>query len=311
MYRKPSSRRINFITGITENYFLMCCVLMESLDRYFPRIPFHVMDFGLSAGQQEFFRQRDMLLPMPAGLVKGDHPFKLKSRTGDYLPEDFGVPIWIDADVIAVSDGTQAVLELVEDMIAKDQRFALAPDQGTPGAGPQSLRGNSHETLTPTLCGFVREHPDLAHLSYLNTGVVVFREADRMGDWRTSAEQFEGDMVWEQNAFNAVCYLGTKPLRILEPRVWNVHSGLLDLISGDARNIACDGERSIFVHATSPDTRQVTWGEIEFVVAGSRYKNFVKLFNHPVLGELQKNYMNDFLGANLSQLREFGILSGP
>jgi hypothetical protein len=307
---RSRSRRVTFVTGMTENYFLMCGTLMESLDRHFPLIPFLVMDFGLSEGQKEFFRMRGMLLPMPAGFAKGEHPFKLKSSLGTYLGEDFGVPVWIDADIIAIGDGTDAVFELAEAMAAGGQRFAIASDQGIPGAGPPTLAANCRDMLMPALSGFVRDHPQTAQRPYLNTGVVMFREADTLADWRTTAEAFSGDQVWEQNAFNALCHLDPDRVRMLDARTWNAHGGLLDAISIDTNGSRCDGMACYFAHATSSG-KQITWGDMDFEFAGSRYRNFVKFFSNPALRGLQMEHMNTFLESNLPLLRKLGILAAP
>ncbi len=147
---------------MTENYFLMCGTLMESLDRHFPLIPFFVMDFGLSEGQKEFFRMRGMLLTMPAGFAKGDHPFKLKSSLGAYLGEDFGVPVWIDADIIAVSDGTDdAVFDLAEAMAAGEQRFMRSlPTRAPPGVQRplwQAIAATCRCRRFPASCTIIRK----------------------------------------------------------------------------------------------------------------------------------------------------------
>jgi hypothetical protein len=89
-----------------------------------------------------------------------------------------------------------------------------------------------------------------------------------------------------------------------------MHGGLLDAVSVDARGVHCDGQDCIFAHATSAG-KQITWGEMEFAFAGSRYRNFVKFFTHPALRDLQNEYMNSFLGSNLELLRELGILTLP
>jgi len=307
---KQPRRRVSFVTGINENYFLMCGMLMESLDRHFPLIPFFVMDFGLSGPQKEFFRRRDMLLPLPPGLHGDDHPFKLKGNLGAFLGEDFGVPVWIDADIIALRDGTQAVFALAEQMAEQDLRFALAPDQSLPGINAPTLSSNSNATGMPALAAFVREHPHTAQRAYLNTGVVMFREGDPLADWAAATAAFDGDLVWEQNAFNSLCHLDIERVRMLDARIWNAHSGLLEAMKSGAQGIECDGAPCIFAHATSSGP-QITWGEMDFVFAGSPYRNFVKFFAHPVLNELQKGYMTSFLSGNLAQLRELGILRTP
>lgn len=305
----PRPPRVSFVTGINENYFLMAGVLGESLDRYFPLIPFYVMDFGLSVPQQAFFRAKDMLLEMPAGLAKGDHPFKLKSCTGTYLPEDFGTPVWVDADMIALRDGTGALRAQAEAMAREGRRFALAPDQGSSASGPQTIAAYCRNNPVPALAGFLREHPDAAQRPYLNTGLVMFRAADRLDDWRERSAAFFGEPIWEQNAFNAICHAAPELVAELDARVWNAHGPLLSAISGPPDAIACAGAPCIFAHATSPDAAHISWGEMSFEFAGMPYRNFVKFFTNPTLKQLQQGYMNDFLGANLQLLRELGVFA--
>ncbi len=310
MFKRPR-RRVSFVTGINQNYFLLCGTLMESLDRHFPLIPLYVMDFGLTEAQKEFFRARDMLLPMPPGLSGDTHPYTLKSCIGSFWGEDFGVPIWIDADIIAVGDGTSALLALVEAMADEDLRFAVAASHSGPGTMLQTLAAAQSSMIAPRLGAMLEAQPDLAQSTYLNVGLVLFREGDRLEDWRSVTESFGGDQCWEQNALSALCYRDRQPFKLLDARVWNAHGALLDFMAIHGEEVSCDGATCYFVHCTSPDGRHLTWGEMDFEVAGSRYKNFVKFFAHPQLADLQKTHMNNFLGANLDLLWETGVLQLP
>lgn len=311
MLKQNSRRRISFVTGINENYFLLCGMLMESLERHFPLIPFYVADFGMSEAQQEFFRSRGMLLPRPAGMKKDDHPFNFKGNLGASLNAELGMPIWIDADIIAVSDGTQALFELAEAMAAEDARFAIATDRCAPDGKEQTLACMSEVLAAPLLRAHLAGHPALGAHPYLNTGWVMFRATDALDGWHAASAALEGDQLWEQNAFNLLCHGGAGKVRLLDARAWNMHGSLLDKVGNDAGRLSCDGVRCIFAHAASPHQRQVSWGEMEFMFAGLRYKNFVKFFAHPALHELQKEHMNSFLSSNLPQLRELGIMTAP
>lgn len=310
MLKKPR-RRVSFVTGINQNYFLLCGALMESLDRHFPLIPLYVMDFGLTEAQKAFFRAKDMLLPMPPGLSGDTHPYTLKSCIGNFWGEDFGVPVWIDADIIAVGDGTAALLALVEAMADADLRFAAAASHSGPGTAMQTLAAARDSMISPRLTAMLEAHPDLAARTYLNVGLVLFRQGDHLEDWRGVTESFGGDQCWEQNALSALCYRDRQPFKMLDARIWNAHGALLDFIMVDGATVRCDGAPCYLAHCTSPDGRHLSWGEMDFVVAGSRYKNFVKFFAHPQLAELQKAHMNNFLGAHLDLLRETGVLPTP
>jgi len=285
------SRSASFITGIDHNYFLLAGMLLESLDRHFPAIPVKVMDFGLTDAQQAFFRSKGLLLEMPAGLARGDHPYKFKSRMGDFLGPDFGVPVWLDADIIATGDGTA-------------QLRAIAPDQGpcvTLADFPRVHNG-------PHLADAIRAEPALGACRYLNVGVVFFRAGEALAEWGALTPSFEGDMCWEQNAFNVLCHRDPAQVLVLDGRAWNMHGALLDRVRGERGNIRCEGEPVFFAHAASSDGGHLTWGEMDFEFDGCPYKNFIKFFTNGALRDMQEEHLSNFLSNNLGLLKETGVL---
>ena len=110
----------------------MCGMLLESLQSCFPGVPCHVMDFGLSDARRKYFEEKKLLLDIPAGLSKTDHPYKLKSSMASFLNDKLArpMPIWIDCDMIAVRDGSKELFDLAGELVSQNKDFAIATDEG-------------------------------------------------------------------------------------------------------------------------------------------------------------------------------------
>jgi len=306
--RKNTPRDICFITGINEGYFLLCGMLMESLDRHFPLVPLHVMDFGLSDPQREFFRRLGMLLPLPAGLNRDDHPYKLKGAMRDYLDESLGAPIWIDADIIALRDGTAELHARWDEMDAAGQDFALTGAYGRPDGLAETLEFVTAAQHMPRLSAFVRTNPALGQRAYVNAALIFFRHIDVISGWRAASEAYEGDACWEQNALNGMLDEHLSQALLLDARIWNMHGSLIDQLSGDVGNLLCGGERTIFAHAASPILGHLDEGVMDFNFGAHSYRNFVKLFHHAALRELQMEYLTAFIHNHRELLDSLGIV---
>ena len=305
METQHSRHRISFVTGINDNFFLLACQLMHSLERYFPRVPFYVMDFGLSEGPKEFFRRRGMLLAMPHGLDRHAHPYTFKSAMGSLFSQKIGIPVWLDADILAVRDGTQALQLAADAMLQRAARFAVAAAD----AGDLSLARFCLDYSAPRLAQFLAQHPEIADRTYVNVGVLMFRQADRLDDWRELSGRFEGDMCWEQNALNVLGHTGPAGMDILEPRVWNVHGILHDALESREDGLYCDGMPCIFLHATSSFARHVEQGQVDFAFGRYTYPNYFKFFVHPGLRRQQGDFLNEFSSLHVDEMHELGMLS--
>ena len=308
MANQKPRRRITFVTGINENYFLLACQLMDSLEEHLPLIPLRIMDFGLSEGQQEYFRRRGVLMPMPPGVPRDAHSFVFKSSIGSLFTPELGTPVWIDADIIAVADGTQAMHDLAASMEAEGQRFALAPDCGLPDGAGHTLSSFCARYPCANTDKRLAAKPEMGARPYLNTGFIMFREGDRLDDWRETAAALAHDTVWEQNAMNVLCYDGTARARQLDARSWNAHGSLLEKLVPDGAGYRCDGAPLWFVHATSPFSQLLEQGQVNFDFGPFAYSNFFKFFTYPALRQWQWNFIERFVSNNHEEMRELGIL---
>jgi hypothetical protein len=305
--RKGAERRISFVTGINENYFLMCGVLMESLERHFPLLPLHVMDFGLSDAQREFFRLKDMLLPLPPGLSARDHPYKLKGAMRDFLGDRFDAPVWIDADIIALRDGTAELEACWEQMESAGKRMAVTICHGRPDGAPETFEFVTGAQPMPRLRAYMQSDPALARRLYVNAALMLFRSADVISGWRAATDAYEGDACWEQNALNAILAPDLGDALVLDARVWNMHGALIDRIGGDPGHLRCGGERTVFAHAASPIIGHLDEGQMDLHFGGHTFRNFLKLFRHEGLRSRQMELLNAFLGNHLALLAGLGI----
>jgi hypothetical protein len=117
----------------------MCAMLLESLQSCFPGVPCLVMDFGLSDARRKYFEEKKLLLKLPAGLNKTDHPYKLKSCMASFLNDQPSrMPIWIDCDIIAVRAGYKDLLDLANDLVAQNRLMAISTDEG-PNKTPEAV----------------------------------------------------------------------------------------------------------------------------------------------------------------------------
>jgi len=308
--KKTAARYIKFVTGINEQYFLLCGMLIESMERHFPLVPLHVMDFGMSDAQREFFRAKDMLLPMPAGFSPGDHPYKLKGAMREYLG-GFDAPVWIDADIIALRNGTDDLFACWEEMQAGDRRVAVTTCHGRPDGVAETLGFVTGAQPMPHLRAYMEGNPVLAERLYVNAALILFSEPDAISGWRSKTDSFEGDVCWEQNALNAMLGDRLEDALVLDARIWNMHSALIDQMNDQKDDLRCGGQPTIFAHAASGIIGHMDEGPMNLEFFGCSFHYFLKLFRHAALRERQMDYLTSFLGNHLDLLTRLGIARQP
>lgn len=310
-----NGRSLTFITGANDTYFFMCAILLESLRRHFPDVPCLVMDLGLTEAQKKYFATGGLLLNMPAGLSKADHPYKLKSSMASFLQneplqneplqnEPSRMPVWIDCDIIALRPGSGALLELANNLVSQKKDIAIATDEG-PNA---TLEAVCNEYGEPRLRSAISEHQSLKECRSLNAGLVVFANLDAAKEWQSISGALEGDRFCDQNALDIICYRDTDRATILDSRIWNVHARLLKTIKAVDSEVICDGQKPIFVHATSAYQGDLLGGAMPISAKDHGCEAFLKLFAHDHLRSLQEEYLSQFMRTNFEALRDAGVL---
>jgi SEC-C motif len=280
-------------------------MLLESLQSCFPGVPCHVMDFGLNDAQRRYFEEKKLLLNIPAGLSKTDHPYKLKSSMASFLPgEPASLPIWIDCDIIAVRAAGQELLDVAGELVAQNKVMAISTDEG-PNKTIESVCNTYGEAK---LRAAITADPSLKDRCCLNAGVVIFSNRETVRNWQVVAAAQDGDMFPDQNALNLMCYREPTRVKVLDARVWNVHAGLLKSVNGTGEGIDCDGEKTIFVHATSAYPGDIMGGAMPISAKDLGCEAFLRFFTNDRLRSLQENYLSTFLRTNFETLRNLGIL---
>jgi hypothetical protein len=282
----------------------MCGMLLESLQGCFPGIACRVMDFGLSEPRRKFFAEKELLLDIPAGLNRTDHPYKLKSGMASFLDDEPSMPIWIDCDIIAVRAASNEFLDLAGELVSQNKDMAISTDEG-PNKTIESVCSAYGEAK---LRAVIVADPSLKERRCLNAGVVIFSNREALRNWQVVAAAQDGDMFPDQNALNIMAYRDIERVSVLEPRVWNVHAGLLQLVKAAGNEIDCDGKKPIFAHATSAYPGDIKGGAMPISAKNLGCEAFLRFFTNDRLRSLQENYLTAFLRTNFEALRNLGIL---
>ncbi|HEY1473559.1 MAG TPA: SEC-C metal-binding domain-containing protein [Pseudolabrys sp.] len=296
---------MRFITGANDKYFFMCGMLLESLQRCFPDVPCHVMDFGLSDARRKYFEEKQLLLHIPAGLSKTDHPYKLKSSMASFLNDaQLQNSIWIDCDIIAIRPASKELFDLANVLASQNKDFAIATDEG-PNKTLEAICNSFGETK---LRSAIAENSSLKDRRCLNAGVVLFSNPAALKNWQAVSAAQQGDMFPDQNSLNIMCYRDADRVSILDSRLWNVHAGLLKSVKASDNDVDCDGQKPIFVHATSAYPGDLMGGEMPISAKDCGCEAFLRFFANDGLRTLQENYLSGFLRTNFETLRGLGIL---
>jgi len=301
----PHEGSLRFVTGANDKYFFMCGMLLESLQSSFPGVPCHVMDFGLSEPRRQYFAEKKLLLNIPAGLSKSDHPYKLKSSMASFLnDEPSSVPVWIDCDIVAVRAAGKELFDLAHDLVSQNKDLAISTDEGP----NKTLEAVCNSYGEAKLRSAIAADPSLKERRCLNAGVVIFSNRETLRNWRVVAAAQDGDKFPDQNALNIMCYRDPARVTVLNARVWNVHAGLLRSVTAAKNGISCEGEKPIFAHATSAFPGDIMGGAMPISAKDFGCEAFLRYFTNDRLRSLQENYLSAFLRTNFVTLRDLGIL---
>ncbi len=227
----------------------------------------------------------------------------------EFLGDRFEAPVWIDADMFALRDGTDELRASWEQMSAGGRRVAVTTCHGRPDGVAETLGFVTGAQPMPHLRAWVGADAVLARRLYVNAALILFGQLDVISGWRATTDSYEGDACWEQNALNAILDPRLDDTLVLDARIWNMHSALIDQMSGGRGDLRCGGERTIFAHATSGIVGHMEEGQMGLQIGRFSFHGFLRFFNHPALRECQMEYLTAFLGHHLELLARLGIAS--
>jgi uncharacterized protein YchJ len=74
--------------------------------------------------------------------------------------------------------------------------------------------------------------------------------------------------------------------------------------------VYCDGQKSIFAHATTPTpgTGDVDYMRMTISKNGYAFNTYLRLFTNPFLRMAQDKHLSDFLSANFVLLKDLNVL---
>lgn len=266
------------VTGVDSRFFLMACLLHQSLKSTAFAKKFFVLDFGLKQDEKAFFKAKGILVEAP--VMAGAHPWALKAMLYDYVA---GLPpatniIWIDSDIFVSRNFSSALSALLDGMAGTDTAVAASPEM-TFG---DVIDRFAHLNLWPFIrAQTARKIPFTA--DYYNSGFIIFRAMGLLKQWSDLAKSTPFHQLFDQNIFNLLLHDGVR-VQALPRNMWNFHAGDFDAGEGDP----------LVVHVTS-DRAAHHYTVYECGFAGRPGRDY----------ELRLLTNRHFLGRQFALLQEF------
>jgi hypothetical protein len=286
------------IAAANSSYFLMTCLLMESVARFAKSCRFYALDFGLTDAERRFLRSKQALIEMPAGvpgISPGTHPYVLKTAIVKYLDAiDPASPIvWIDGDVVLGADIDRPLAGVLA--LMNDRQADVAACEECKIADVFAFEGLDFVPFQALLS----EHGVSTDASYFNGGFVIFRSRGILEDWFALAARTPFHALIDQNLLNLLIHSRYNVAPLAEEE-WNVHGRLLD-----EKSLKPLLKRALpkILHATSSRSGHIE--VFDFSLQQDFGKSYpVRLFRNPTL----RRHQTSLLGAFLA--REFPHLKG-
>ena len=288
-------------TGANSRFFLMACLLMQSLKN--SGLTFYVCDFGLSTLERQFFAGSGSLLEMPLGnprVANGAHPWVLKTELGSYFAaaQSWSKVTWIDADIV-VADLFSQMLRALSSQMDREGLSVAAAAEGT----FSDILGLKNLDLEPFLHA-VEARRISTSTPYFNAGFVVFNSRSVLDEWASVAGATRFHALYDQNILNLILASSNKVLP-LKQELWNIRGSLLANSSPDAI-VNGATPRGLVFHATSPNAADLE----RFACAMPSHATpqyEMRLFTNPYLRSFQFKLIDEFIAENQMALQAMGI----
>ncbi|MBF0455079.1 MAG: hypothetical protein HQL72_09745 [Magnetococcales bacterium] len=256
--RPQSTEKSLFVTGSNAAFFPMLCQLLSSFERFALGEKLMVCDFGLTEGQAAFLAEKNILLPRPAILEPGWHPYLYKGCLYSYVETiPFDLLTWIDSDCILTG-------------LFADEVYKVAAQYGP----DQPFIAITQDIDNNTIGSFIEKNPEKTQpfdqvvtayqlprdKAYLNCGLFTIRSRQTLKEWAELTRTLPPHFLFEQNTFNAVVYKNIQQVVLWDWVVFNVcGSALNDLqVIGGGRYPGSVrlGETAIIVTHVAATTQQ-------------------------------------------------------
>ncbi|WP_207461071.1 hypothetical protein [Azospirillum sp. SYSU D00513] len=308
MTSAPSSAPgpVSFVTGSDAGYFAMTCLLAQSLERWMPGTRLLVCDFGLSPAQRRFLTEAGRLVPRPASVPEGAHPYLAKAALADYLNGIGGPILWLDCDMMIAGSLEAPLAALLEAMERADAVFAAASDAEVGDiASFIALWG------VPPFDAAVRAAGIDPGKPYLNSGLFLCQSAEALAGVRDRCAALEDHRMIDQNAFNLAAWEPGRRCAVLKGAVWNVHGRLLaQTRAREDGTVLCGEHRALVLHATSIGGVHHEERQGSLRGPAGDFPVRVKFFREPALAAMQQGFLGGFVAAHRPALAAAGLMNG-
>jgi lipopolysaccharide biosynthesis glycosyltransferase len=288
------------VTGCDGKYFLMTAVLMHSLKRCAPRLPLHVLDFGVDERQARFLERHCKFIRRPVDVPADSHPIFSKTQLASFLRDTpWSSLVWIDCDMMAVGALEGALDELITRMEGTGAHTALCVDDS--------------KTIARTIAGGLPMQPFLDILAargiprerpYFNAGFFVCRSPAMIQALDALGRTTLLHSLFDQNLLNVLIADQGAPIE-LPARIWNLHGALLSETTLQEVNgrptLIAGGERPLLLHLTSPHESDVAVAS-GLKLGDRQIAGAVRFFKNPALRAVQDFILQDFGAEYLGEL---------
>ena len=299
-----------FVTGATNSYFVMACILIRSLRKWVSEQDrTYILDFGLSEPQRQYLKKRGLLLERPPQLAGGAHPYFYKVSMAEFVGGDWRALVWLDSDMIAVGPVGQSIDALVKEMNVGGQKVAACQDTlGTIGTFIRTAIDRGWN-ITPFLQQLQSNGIDPS-ARYYNAGFMVIASPEFVREWKSLVASIPQHVVFDQNAFNLLVHKN-RNFRELDCS-WNLHGTALfkATVTPDDTVTTPDGTPALLIHATSPIHGELGLAHTVDLGSGRRISCHMRMSGNPAVKALQVKHLHQFLREEWEDLNFYGIVEG-
>lgn len=292
--------QIKLVTGTDRRQFEQLLLLGGSLQRYCPGAVLHVCDFGLTEQQRNFVRERHLLLDKPASLGIYRHAWYYKGAMAHYVADLVcNAMVWIDADMIVLTDIRPLLESLYEEMKREGRLVAAASHDITLAEGLAA-------EPAPYGASLMRQHN--LDVPLLNAGFYVCRSRVFLKRYADLTLSMPMEKLFEQNAFNLTVLENPGSLKALDRYRWNLFANDLYPLKVEVspKGVTTFGPSgsAYILHATSNDRpRDIFRVLIPVLVEDRKVEIEVRMIRNPEeLLEFQKQLTLETIKAEGSLL---------